>query len=205
MMTNLLNAKLIIKPISDKIFLVDNLLNEHVIGYLRLRMEFTNIFDDYYKDYQATNYLPGKDFVTDTLEKEMSTKFKLNNFQRAWSFIYNNFSNGVQFHADPSNINVNIWLTPEESIEDYSKNGLLICNKKPPKNWSREQWNGNKDGCIDKFLQEEKAEIIRINYRYNRGIFFDGALFHKTDSVKTKNEIFNRRVSYTMLFGNTLE
>ena len=151
MMTNLLNDKLIIKPISDKIFLVDNILNEHVIGYLRLRMEFTNTFDDYYKDYQAINYLPGKDFVTDSLEKEMSAKFKLNNFQRAWSFIYNNFSNGVQFHADPSNINVNIWLTPEESIEDFSKNGLLICNKKPPKNLSREQWNGNKDGCIDKF------------------------------------------------------
>lgn len=205
MMTNLLNDKLIIKPISDKIFLVDNILNEHVIGYLRLRMEFTNTFDDYYKDYQAINYLPGKDFVTDSLEKEMSAKFKLNNFQRAWSFIYNNFSNGVQFHADPSNINVNIWLTPEESIEDFSKNGLLICNKKPPKNWSREQWNGNKDGCIDKFLQEEKAEILKINYRYNRGIFFDGSLFHKTDSVKTKNESFNRRVSYTMLFGNTLE
>ena len=204
-MTNLLNDKLIIKPISDKIFLVDNILNEHVIGYLRLRMEFTNTFDDYYKDYQAINYLPGKDFVTDSLEKEMSAKFKLINFQRAWSFIYNNFSNGVQFHADPSNINVNIWLTPEESIEDFSKNGLLICNKKPPKNWSREQWNGNKDGCIDKFLQEEKAEILKINYRYNRAIFFDGSLFHKTDSVKTKNEIFNKRISYTMLFGNTLE
>ena len=81
MMTNLLNDKLIIKPISDKIFLVDNILNEHVIGYLRLRMEFTNTFDDYYKDYQAINYLPGKDFVTDSLEKEMSAKFKLNNFQ----------------------------------------------------------------------------------------------------------------------------
>jgi len=204
-MANCLNDKLIIKPLSDKIFIVDNLLNEHVIGYLRLRMEFTNKFDDYYKDYQAINYMPGKDSLTDILEKEISTKFKLNNFQRAWSFIYNNSSDGVQFHADPSNINVNIWLTPEESIEDYSKNGLLICNKKPPKNWSREQWNGNKNGCIDKFLQEEKAEIFRINYRYNRAIFFNGALFHRTDGVKTKNEIFNRRISYTMLFGNTLE
>ena len=127
-MANLLNDKLIIKPLSDKITIVDNLLSEHVVGYLRLRMELTNQFHDIYKDYQAINYYPGEDLITDILEKEISNKFNLKNFQRAWSFIYNNNTRGVDFHADPSNINVNIWLTPEESIEDFSQNGLLICN-----------------------------------------------------------------------------
>ena len=204
-MANLLNDNLIIQPLSDKITIVDNLLSEHVVGYLRLRMELTNQFHDIYKDYQAINYFPGEDLVTDILEKEISNKFNLKKFQRAWSFIYNNNAHGVDFHADPSNTNVNIWVTPDESIEDYSQNGLLICDKKPPEDWTREQWNVNKEGCIDKFLQKEKTSILRVNYRCNRAIIFDGDLFHKTDNVKTKDGIFNKRVSYTMLFGRTLE
>jgi hypothetical protein len=204
-MANLLNDKLIIKPLSDKIIIVDNFLSEHVVGHLRLRMEFTNKFHDIYKDYQAINFLPGKDLITDILQKEISNKFNLNNFQRAWSFIYDNTAQGVDFHADPSSTNVNIWLTPDESIENFSQNGLIICNKKPPENWTREQWNGNKNGCIDKFLEEQKASFMRINYRCNRAIFFDGALFHKTDNVKTKYGNLNKRVSYTMLFGSSLE
>ena len=204
-MNSLLNDKLIIKPMNNNIVVVDNLLNDHVVGYLRLRMQTADYFHDNYDDYQAINYFSKDDLLTNILAEEMSKKFKLDKFERAWSFIYNNNTQGVGFHADPSNINVNIWVTPNESIEDYSKNGLLICNKKPPKDWTREQWNGNKDGCIDEFLQKEKISVLRVNYRCNRAVIFDGALFHKTDNVKTKDGNFNKRVSYTMLFGRTLE
>jgi hypothetical protein len=47
--------------------------------------------------------------------------------------------------------------------------------------------------------------MYKIEYRYNRAIFFNGALFHKTDDVRTKDGIYNKRVSYTMLFGKQLE
>ena len=204
-MASLLNDKLIIKPLSNNIAIVDNLLNDHVVGHLRLRMQTASYFQDHYNDYQAISYFPKDDLLTDLLAEEISNKFKLEKFQRAWSFLYNNTAFGTNFHSDPSSINVNVWVTPDECIEDYSQNGLLICNVKPPQDWTREQWNKNKDNCITKFLNEQKASVLRVNYRCNRAIIFDGALFHKTDNVKTKEGDFNKRVSYTMLFGRTLE
>jgi len=158
------------------------------------------------------NYLEDEGFspdnyrvVKDALSSIEYESFKLNDFKRAWSFIYDNIAKGVGFHADPSSVNVNIWVTPEKSLLDKTKNGLLIVNKKPPDDWIREQWNGNKDGCIDKLLQKEKHEVTRIDYKCNRAVFFDGALFHATDDVSTKYGDYNRRVSYTMLFGNPVK
>ena len=202
--TTLLNNNLTINKISKNIKVIDNIFKDYVLHILRLRMQLAIDFDDYYKDYRAINY-DNKDSLTNDLAEEISKKFKLNKFQRAWSFIYDSNSKGVNFHADPSNINVNVWVTPDQSIEDDSKNGLLICDIKPPKNWKREQWNRNLDNCVDKFLKKEKNNMYKIKYKYNRAIIFDGALFHKTDDVKTKNGIYDKRVSYTMLFGRALQ
>jgi hypothetical protein len=42
-------------------------------------------------------------------------------------------------------------------------------------------------------------------YRYNRGILFNGAYFHRTADVSMKDGHENRRISFTMLFGRQLE
>ena len=186
-MDNLLNKNLKINKISDSIIIVDDILDNSVVNFLRLRMQTSKKFEDYYSDYAAINYTYDNDSLTADLSDELINKFKLNNFKRAWSFIYNNKAKGVDFHADPSNLNVNIWVTPEQSLLDNTKNGLLIVNKKPPNDWVREKWNGNKDNCINKFLQKEKHEVSKINYKCNRAVFFDGALFHATNGVSTKD------------------
>ena len=204
-MDNLLNNNLKINKISDSIIIVDDILDNSVVNFLRLRMQTAKEFEDHYRDYAAINYTYNNDKFTADLSNELINRFKLNDFKRAWSFIYDNIAKGVGFHADPSSVNVNIWVTPEKSLLDKTKNGLLIVNKKPPDDWIREQWNGNKDGCIDKLLQKEKHEVTRIDYKCNRAVFFDGALFHATDDVSTKYGDYNRRVSYTMLFGNPVK
>jgi hypothetical protein len=85
-------------------------------------MQLADKFDHYYKEYKSISY-GYEDSLTNDLAKEISKKFKLDKFKTAWSFIYDNNSKGVDFHADPSNTNVNVWVTPNESIEDNSKNG----------------------------------------------------------------------------------
>jgi len=200
----LLNPNLKVNKVSKTITVVDNIFKDYVLNILRLRMQLADKFDHYYKEYKSISY-GYEDSLTNDLAKEISKKFKLDEFKTAWSFIYDNNSKGVDFHADPSNTNVNVWVTPNESIEDNSKNGLLICDVKPPKKWTREQYNGNLNNCVDKFLKKQNYNMYKIEYRYNRAIFFNGALFHKTDDVRTKDGIYNKRVSYTMLFGKQLE
>jgi len=200
----LLNPNLKVYKVSKTITVVDNIFKDYVLNILRLRMQLADKFDHYYKEYKSISY-GYEDSLTNDLAKEISKKFKLDKFKTAWSFIYDNNSKGVDFHADPSNTNVNVWVTPNESIEDSSKNGLLICDVKPPKKWTREQYNGNLNNCVDKFLKKQNYNMYKIEYRYNRAIFFNGALFHKTDDVRTKDGIYNKRVSYTMLFGKQLE
>jgi hypothetical protein len=206
----MLNTKLNFKDISrnvkeNKIFYVDNFLTEETAFILRERMLNKTRFDEYYFDYQSISYYDGKDKITNKLANEISKKIKtLDKFERAWSFIYDNQALGVNFHADPSSININIWVSKNESVQSFEENGLEIINAKPPSDWTRDQWNGNKDNCIIDFLKNHPHKIKKIKYKYNRAIFFDGAYFHKTDNVNMKPGLKNRRVSYTMLFGKSL-
>ena len=205
-MTSLINKNCKIKKIpKTNITVIDDLFVDYIVDALRLRIQTANKFDKIYSNYTAIDYYSHTDQLTKDISIEIANKFNLKDFKRAWSFLYNNVGAGVNFHADPSNININIWVTPDNAILNYNKNGLIICNKKPPENWDREQWNGNKDNCIDNFLKKEKHFNTKINYKCNRAILFDGALFHKTDDVETKEGIFNKRVSYTMLYGSSLE
>lgn len=189
----------------NKIVVVDNFLEEDVAEYLRERMLRETYFHEQYKGYRAINYFyysdPATQLLVDSIHKEIPV---LDKFQRAWSFIYENKCEGVDFHADPSIINLNIWVSRNESVNNFQENGLIICGAKPPADWERALWNGNKDNSITNFLEENKPTIRKIEYRYNRAIFFDGSYFHKTDNVNMKDGDENRRVSYTMLFGTSL-
>ena len=101
-------------------------------------------------------------------------------------------------HADPSFINVNIWVTPDECVYDHAKNGLVIYKKKAPKEWTHFQYNADVNR-IRTYLKESKYD--RIPYKYNRAIIFKGNTFHSTDSVYMKPGDENRRVNYTFLYA----
>jgi len=206
----LINPKLDFKNIIDqlkskKIVVVDNFFKNNTCAFLRLRMQHGKKFEDIYPDYKANNYNCKNDEITNQIVLDLKENLQLINFQRAWSFIYNNKAFGVDFHADPSLLNINIWVTPNECISDFNKNGLIICDKKPPETMKESEWNGNLGNKTYEFLEKEKANFINIPYLYNRAIFFDGALFHKTNNVETKEGNENKRVSYTMLFGTQLQ
>ena len=74
----------------------------------------------------------------------------------------------------------------------------------PPKNWTRKDWNENPDK-VKEYIKEKNIQPVKISYKSNRAIFFNGAYFHETNGVSMKDGIENRRVSYTLLFGNNLE
>tara|TARA_R100001460_G_scaffold61347_1_gene101404 strand:- start:1605 stop:2210 length:606 start_codon:yes stop_codon:yes gene_type:complete len=198
-----LNDNQKITEFSD-IKIIDNFFTEECLNILKVRVLFCKYFDNQYKSYVATNYCPGQDYLTDIITKEIHNKYVLPKFIRGWSFVYFKNDEGVHMHADPSIVNLNVWVSSDASVFDSSKNGLNIYKIMPPKNWTRKDWNGNPDK-VKEYIKEKNIQPVKISYKSNRAVFFNGSYFHETNGVSMKDGIENRRVSYTLLFGNNLE
>lgn len=188
----------------DDIKIVDNFFTKECLNILKIRVLYGKYYDDQYNTYVSTNYQPGQDYITDLIAKEIKNTYVLPEFKRGWSFVYFKNDAGVRMHADPSLINLNVWVSSDESVEDSSKNGLNIYKLLPPADWTRADWNNNPDK-VKKYIMENNISPIKIGYKSNRAIFFNGAYFHETNGVSMKEGVENRRVSYTLLFGSNLE
>jgi len=198
-----LNNDCIITNYED-IKVVDNFFTKECLEILKIRVLYNKYFDKKYPSYLAIDYFPTQDYLTDLIVSEINNKFDVPKFQRGWSFLYTENTAGVGLHCDPSAVNLNIWVSSDESVLDPEKNGLHIYKVTPPENWTRDDWNGNLEKSLE-YIKSKNVEPVKINYKSNRAIFFNGAYFHKTNEVSMKEGFKNRRISYTLLFGNNLE
>ena len=180
--------------------IIDNFFPDDICTELREKSLYSKFYNEQYFDYKALNF---DSYVEDESLEDISDKYVVpkislaRNYDRAWSFVYDNVGRGVGAHADPSFINVNIWVTPDECVQDHNKNGLRIYKKKAPKEWNHFQYNSDTSN-IETYLKGSKCD--RVPYRYNRAIVFRGNTFHETDSVHMKPGDENRRVNYTFLY-----
>ena len=188
----------------EDIKVVDNFFTKECLEILKIRVLYSKYFDQKYSSYLAIDYFPTQDYLTDLIASEINNKFDVPEFQRACSFLYTKNKSGVGLHCDPSVINLNIWVSSNESVLNPEKNGLHIYKVIPPKKWTREDWNNNSEKSLE-YVRSKNVEPVKINYKSNRAIFFNGAYFHKTNEVSMKKGFENRRISYTLLFGNNLE
>jgi len=186
-----------------KITVMDNFFDEECLKKLKYRLLYTTKADHLYDNYYAIDYW-NNDYLTSLIAKELKNKILLPPFLRAWGFVYNNIGKGVHLHCDPSLVNLNTWLTSDKSVKNKSKNGLIIYKIKPPKHWTRYEWNQTPDKSI-KLIKDKKVKPVKIPYKYNRAVFFDGAYFHTSNEVSMKEGMENKRISFTMLFGEQLE
>ena len=182
--------------------IIDTFFPDELCKELREKTLNSKKYNKEYWDYKALDFdnasVESKS-LKDISDKYVVPKISLaEKYLRSWSFVYNNVSRGVQPHADPSFINVNIWVTPDECVYDHAKNGLVIYKKKAPKEWNHYQYNADLN-LIETYLKNSKYD--RIPYKYNRAIIFKGNTFHSTDSVYMKPGDENRRVNYTFLYA----
>jgi len=190
---------------NNEITIIDDFFTDEMLSILKIRMLYAKHVDDNYGTYQSINYEGDQDYITHLIANDLKEKVPLlPKLRRAWSFVYNNESTGVGLHADPSKLNVNIWVSSDESVKDKSLNGLSIYKITPPPGWGRKVWNRNSEK-IKKYLKSNNIEPIHVDYKSNRAVIFNGAHFHESDNVSMKEGTENRRVSYTMLFGSQLE
>jgi hypothetical protein len=190
---------------NNEIVVIDNFFTDEFLSILKIRALYSKYYDTIYPEYAAIDYFIPQDYIMDTIIKEFRHNLSvLPKFQRAWSFVYNNESTGVLLHADPSQFNVNVWVSSDESVKNKTYNGLQIYKIIPPPSWDREDWNGNYEKARN-YIDSKNIKPVNIDYKSNRAIIFNGAYFHKSDNVSMKKGVHNRRVSYTMLFGEQLE
>ena len=182
--------------------IIDDFFPDEICKELREKSYNAKDYNMKYWDYKSLDFdnATGDESLKYISDKYVVPKISLaRNYDRAWSFVYDNVGRGVGAHADPSFINVNIWVTPDECVEDHNKNGLRIYKKHIPKGTPWEMYN-HWDGSIwrDQFLKD--ASYDTIPYKYNRAIIFEGRTFHSTDNVHMKPGDNNKRVNYTFLY-----
>lgn len=190
------------KLIENKCVVLDNFLSNETCNLLHTRMIKSEKFHDNYIGYSAIDYNLEDSLTKQIVDDLYSKSEKLfGNFVRAWSFVYDNEASGVDIHSDPSNYNINIWVTPNESVKDKYSNGLNVYNVMVPKEANRAMYNKNIDNYLKDLVYANPHVIFRIPYRFNRAILFDASLPHETDKVSMLPGQENKRVSYTMLYG----
>lgn len=189
---------------NSRCVVLDDFLSNNMCEHLNKRMIECKNFDDRYPNGYYANDYDLSDDITETIVKDLQNSCAelLNNFVRAWSFIYDNEANGVGIHSDPSNFNVNIWVTPDECVKDPYSNGLNIYQVPIPPDSKREEYNNRDNPYLKNLIYSKPHSIFRIPYKCNRAIIFDASLPHETDRVSMIDGLKNRRVSYTMLYGD---
>jgi hypothetical protein len=186
------------------VLVIDDLFSEKTLQSLYSSAVGRTSYEDDYPTYKAVNFAFDHNFdsgLFDALHtiKSAFSRFSLP-FKRGWFFVYDHECAGVGVHADPVDLNMNLWVTPGRAMAaDPDVNGLRIWTKRAPASWKHEEYNGNANReKVRKFL--EPVTSIRVPYRCNRLTIFDSGYFHKTDSVKVIDKKF-KRVNYTFLFG----
>ena len=199
MILNLINYA---KFKSRGIVVIDNFLSDQTCNILRnFALNPVNGYQDIYPDYKAINF---DRFSSDLSQIQIVNQFKNKikflgeiEYARSWCFCYDNKSRGVLPHADPSYVNINVWVTPNQSINNFNKNGLKIYHTIRDKNVPHSLYNSNQDYIKS---QVHNSKFTVVPYKYKRAIIFLGSLYHETMGVDMKEGENNKRVSYTYLF-----
>jgi hypothetical protein len=192
--------------------IIDNFLKTDFALRLKNFVLYTNIRCDFYDDYESINFRREKNHYWFPLLTNLITELKKNfqhlqdlDFVRAWSFIYNNISNGTSIHADPAKINFNLWVTEENClVKKNDHNGMEIWKTIPPDEyWTSFKkylnYKGNSD-IAHKYFKLNSLEPIKINYQFNRMIIFNSQFFHRSQPIASNPGFENSRINYTFLF-----
>tara|TARA_B100000287_G_C20456938_1_gene711751 strand:+ start:207 stop:821 length:615 start_codon:yes stop_codon:yes gene_type:complete len=195
---------------------VDNFFPNEVCYDLRKYALDLNVpIDNQYNDYISKEFdhypnphsfpkIHSSKHISELISEKVSLVQSLK-YDRSWCFVYDNIARGVHPHADPSSnlndptfITVNTWITPDSSVDDTNKNGLILYEKTAD-GMSPDLYNNPDINIIKDFLKD--SEYVRIPYKYNRAVIFKSHHFHTTDNVHMKPGHQNRRISYTFLYN----
>lgn len=118
---------------------------------------------------------------------------------QTWAFRCEADSDGIGVHADRSDINVNIWLTPDDYCTSPAASGLMVWPVSPPADIAFETVNGDTAWCED-YVARSGVEPVHIDYAANRAVVFDASQFHASAGSAFVGGVHGRRINLTVLF-----
>jgi Tfp pilus assembly protein PilF len=119
----------------------------------------------------------------------------------AWAYKYCGPFSGLGPHADDGAVAVNFWITPDEANEDPAGGGLIIWDRLVPKHYLLRD-RPAQEGIIRSLIEEPGTAAVKVPYRCNRAVIFDGMIAHSTDAFRFKDGYENRRLNITLLDGH---
>lgn len=187
---------------------VDELLAPQALHQLRrFCMESTVWYDCHYTDGYLGAYLeegficPLLAQIARELPRALPGIFGEHAITHLWGYKYDSSLSGIHVHGDFAAVNVNFWITPDESNLEPGSGGLVVWDKEAPLDWDFEAYNKNVPR-IERFLEATAAQPVTVPYRQNRAVIFNSGLFHRTDEFRFRPGYENRRINVTMLYGN---
>ena len=210
---NFLNSNLDIRQIENdynnsnpEIVVIDNFLSEKFLKEINIFFRCANIFKRPYPRGYIGSFLNTGMSNMAILKFSRELKYTFENIfskyqlSQAWAFKYDSDQKGINIHADAAKVNVNFWITKDESNLDTNSGGMIIWKKKPNMNASFDDFNSSHKS--HKRLDEVKnIDSIKIPYRSNRAVIFNSMLYHATDEINFKKSYINRRVNVTLLYA----
>ena len=210
---NFLNPNLDITQIENdynssnpEIVVIDNFLSDKFLKEINIFFRCANIFKrPYPRGYIGTFLNTGMSNMSMLqFSQELKNTFKGifhdNRLTQAWAFKYDSDQKGINIHADDANINVNFWITADDSNLEKNSGGMIIWKKKPDMNASFEDFNSI-DNSSKLYTEVSDTDSVKITYKANRVVIFNSKLYHATDTIKFKKGYNNRRVNVTFLYG----
>ena len=105
-----------------------------------------------------------------------------------WSFVCQHQRPGTDIHADQSDISLNFWITPDSANLAPGRRGLEMWNVAAPSDWTFNDYNA--DGYrIRLHLSQIGAQRKSFPYAENRGLLFNGMLFHQTAELSLRRRL----------------
>ena len=211
---NLINLKNNINNVENEylnsnpeILVLDNFLDDDALILLRKYCNEANIFKYAFHNGYVGSFLTkglSNHFIlklSEDLRKSFTKIFTNLVLTQAWIFKYDSKRLGTGIHADQATVNVNFWITENESNLDSSGGGLVLWDKIPPQEWSFNEYNSvDSSSKIEKMLSQEKINKQVIEYKENRAVIFNSKLFHATDNFHFKDNHVDRRLNITFLY-----
>lgn len=118
--------------------------------------------------------------------------------EQVWAFKALPGSNGIKPHADYSDLNINIWMTPDIFNKSKTSGGLRIFDVKCERNEDFEEYNGDENYVAKRI---NGASSVSIPYGFNRFCVFDGTYYHASDNIQFDEAYPGWRINLTFIFA----
>ncbi|MEQ8196382.1 MAG: tetratricopeptide repeat protein [Rhodospirillales bacterium] len=121
-------------------------------------------------------------------------------FSSCWAYKYFQRKSGLGVHCDDGAVSINFWITPDEANNDPDAGGLVMWNKKVPRDFLGEMTEERQER-FKRVLNEPDAQSFRVPYGCNRAVLFHSNVLHGTDAIDFKPGYENNRINMTFLYG----